>query len=537
MRKIIIGVGSHAEIIASILKEHGEIFNYVSYNCEVKCEFPEYLGEFKPENDCEYILAIGDNVERNKVFQSLPKLKWFNAISSRAHVAENVVLGVGNTICSGSVVATKSVVGDHCILNTNSNIDHHNKIGSFVHIGPSTSLCGNVQIFDGVFLGVGCSVVPRISIRPWSFYKAHSLITTSTAPIPMYEPFLSEKQDSIITAWKSSWISSQGVYLEKTRDKLQQIFQTNVLLVNNGTSATHCLFLALKFKHNVKKIYLPDYVYVAVWNCALYEYKKEELSIGKVDPKTWNLDFDWIVENAEPNSAVVVVHNVGNIFRVDLLKSKRPDLIILEDLCEGLFGKIGDRFVGSDSFCSSVSFFANKTITSGEGGAVLTNDAEVYQYLKKVHNQGNTDKRYIHDVLGYNYRMTNLQASLLYDQLGELDTIIQLKKKVFDRYKNNLKGIVKTFKKDPETQSGNWIISFRLPGKKFNDASTFFSSYGIDIRPFFYPITVHKHLEGIERFENDIKQEEIIMFPSSPNLKENEIDEICKRIIQFHKMT
>lgn len=544
---LIIGVGSHSEIIASILEECNIQFKHVSYDGPVETDLP-YAGDIDQIDlqDHEFIVAIGDNHERKNLVREVeekePNIKWFNAISPKAHIEKNVTLGVGNTICSGSIIATRSVVGSHCILNTNSSVDHHNTIGSFVHIAPSVSLCGHVTLYDGVFLGVGCSVTPKVKIRPWSFHRANTMISTSSAPIPIYEPYLPNLENSsVITALKSGWVSSQGPYLEKARVILENILKTNVLLVANGTCAAHCLSIALRWKYpQIKKIYVPNSVYVAVWNSMLYEYPSDVLEVVPLDPKTWNLDLDWLIKNAEPNSAVVIVHNVGNIVPIDLIHKARPDLILLEDVCEGIFGKYNGEYAGTSphTLCSAISFFANKTITSGEGGAVLTQDLELYNHLKKVCNQGNTSKRYVHDVLGYNYRMTNLEAALLFDQISLSSTILEKKAEIFRIYKSKLENHPRVkFYKSLDTEGANWIIPIRLFGNRsFEDVEKYFSSTGIDVRPFFYPIERHQHLKDIKRPDDpvpELLQREIVMFPSGPTLTIREVEEICDKIISY----
>ena len=156
---LIIGVGSHSEIIASILEECNIQFKHVSYDGPVETDLP-YAGDIDQIDlqDHEFIVAIGDNHERKNLVREVeekePNIKWFNAISPKAHIEKNVTLGVGNTICSGSIIATRSVVGSHCILNTNSSVDHHNTIGSFVHIAPSVSLCGHRRGVSPAFLAM-----------------------------------------------------------------------------------------------------------------------------------------------------------------------------------------------------------------------------------------------------------------------------------------------------------------------------------------------------------------------------------------------
>ena len=125
----------------------------------------------------------------------------------------------------------------------------------------------------------------------------------------------------------------------------------------------------------------------------------------------------------DDNTAILVVHNIGNIINVPKLKLEFPNTVILEDNCEGFLGKYDNKYTGTESFASSISFFGNKTITSGEGGAFITNDDDVFEYINKIKSQGQSNEKFIHDVLGYNYRMTNIQAAILYGQLDSLSEI------------------------------------------------------------------------------------------------------------------
>jgi perosamine synthetase len=220
-------------------------------------------------------------------------------------------------------------------------------------------------------------------------------------------------------------------------EKLKEITKAkHVILMSNGTTATHCLFLSLKLKYpNIKNIYTSNNCFVAAWNSILNEYDMECMKIMKMDENTWNIDTsEEYIKTLETNSAVLIVHNLGNIINVPRLKRIRPDLIFLEDNCEGIFGKYENSYsgVGESTLCSSVSFYGNKTVTTGEGGAFFTNDDEVYNYISRIYSHGMSNVRYIHNIHAYNYRMTNVQAAFLYDQLNDIDNILSNKKKIFD---------------------------------------------------------------------------------------------------------
>ena len=150
------------------------------------------------------------------------------------------------------------------------------------------------------------------------------------------------------------------------------------------------------------------------------EYKKEQLEVMKINSETLNIETnEEYIKSLDKDSCVLIVHNLGNIVNVPRLKRLRPAIIFIEDNCEGLFGKYEGIYSGCSeaSLCSSVSFYANKSLTTGEGGAFFTNDSEIYEFIKSTYGHGMTKERYIRDRLAYNYRMTNIQAGFLYDQL------------------------------------------------------------------------------------------------------------------------
>lgn len=528
---LIIGIGSHAEVIEEIFHSN-DIFDdvyFASYG-DVSCTKKRYLGNIfniPAIQQYECILGIGDNKVRYEAEKDLEKLslRYTNAIHKNVYISKNLKIGVGNVLCSGVSIGTSSVLGNHNIINTNSSIDHHCTIHNFVHVAPNCGLCGNVKVQTGSFIGVGCNIVPSISTPPWSFYKAHTLVREGREKIAIYEPYLERCDASINDAIRSGWISSQGPYLKKAASQLQEMVGAkHVLLVSNGTVATHCAFMALKYKYpNISKIYVPNNVYVAAINCALMEYSLSSLELVPINEKTLNMITD--VETFDIGSAVLIVHNVGNIIHVPRLKQLRPDLIFVEDNCEGLFGTYGGKYTGStdSTLCSSVSFFANKTITCGEGGAIFTNDSDVYEYLSRKINQGNTSVRYLHDMHAYNYRMTNLQAALLYDQLLVAPEIRTRKSKIFERYRSELKGIATLPEFEENTTPAEWMMCIRIPGSFYSNFEKYMNERGIETRPFFYPLHKHSHLSSFPIDENAIKlHQECCMIPSHPRLSETE---------------
>lgn len=370
--------------------------------------------------------------------------------------------------------------------------------------------------------------------------------------INIYEPNIDKYKKEAINAINSGWISNHGEYINLATNKLNEILNCKYsILLSNGTCATHCLFLSLKFKYpEISKIYVPNNAYVAAWNSALMVYSLENLEVMKMDLDKWNIETNEdYIKSLEKDTAVLIVHNLGNIINVPRLKKIRPDLIFVEDNCEGLFGKYDEIFSGTseDTLCSSLSFYGNKTITTGEGGAFLTKHKDIYEYIKKIYSQGMSSQKYLHDVHAYNYRMTNVQAAFLYEQLNDVENVLNNKKKIFENYEVLLQDLIKNekislFKKEENTENANWIFAIRIinNNKSIDETNDFFKINNVDVRPFFYPINKHKHLSEIENKDevSEILNKEILMIPSSPSITLKEqtyvVDVIEKFINKFN---
>jgi perosamine synthetase len=364
--------------------------------------------------------------------------------------------------------------------------------------------------------------------------------------IPIYQPYLPKKTLKYAhSALNSSWISNLGEYKDLSKKLLKEEFNTNIILTNNGTTATHLIYKALKIKKpNLKNILVPSNVYVAAWNSLLFDGDNINLIPVKTDLITWNIDLEDLKDLAvrlDPDeTAILIVHNLGGIINVPKLKRELPNYEIVEDNCEGLFGKYEDDYSGTKSLASSISFYGNKSLTCGEGGAVMFKHEGIASILEKIHSQGQSEIRYIHDIIGYNYRMTNIQAAILYGQLKYKEEILNKKQNIFNRYKKNLKKESRIiFQHESQNcKNANWMFALRIKdNNSFIEAKHFFDNANIETRNMFYPMSHHKHLQ---KFANKNKEQEcetllkeIIIFPSSPLLKQKEVDYICDNIIKY----
>lgn len=367
--------------------------------------------------------------------------------------------------------------------------------------------------------------------------------------IPIYKPYLpANSLQYAHDALDSTWISSQGKYLAQVTLKLQELLNTpHIIPLNNGTSACHLvaktLYRVCRPSSGKKKIIVPNNVYVAAWNAFLFDNQYELIPVD-ANLDTWNIDLDKLDEAIvnNPDADVLIVHNIGNVIDVPRLQNKYPKAHFVEDNCEGFLGTYGGLPTGSASFATAVSFFGNKNVTSGEGGLFITNSADAYDYAKCVQGQGQSNIRFVHKELGYNYRMTNIQAALLLGQLECLPDILNLKRNIFDTYHQAFgnRDDIRTQINDENTTNANWMFGVRVPGQiSYAAAELYFQMRGIEIRPMFYSIANHDHL----RTNSDVHpadctvadrlNKECFILPSYPELTMNEQKYIIDNVNEY----
>jgi len=354
--------------------------------------------------------------------------------------------------------------------------------------------------------------------------------------IPNYKPYFPKTALKYVkNTIRSGWISSTaGEYLDKCEEELKRILGVKyVILVSSGTAAMHLIARIMRktYPENYNVVG-PNNCYMSAWNAWLYDQSQHPITLTSIEPdlQTWNMDINQITSSLN-NIIMMIVHTHGNIINVPKIKRDHPDLIIIEDNCEGLFGKYEQIYSGTVSQASAISFFGNKTITSGEGGAILTNDPNVNDEARLLKNQGQSKIRYHHDVLGYNYRFTNLQAAILFSQLEEINQIMKKKTEIYQTYKEMMLNIKDVWPQyvPPETTHGKWTFGIRFindPG--YQQKEEYYRNEQIEIRSMFPPINAHgyaKQITSINGYEYAKKlYDECIILPSYPDLTLREIE-------------
>lgn len=338
-------------------------------------------------------------------------------------------------------------------------------------------------------------------------------------------------------AVNSTWISG-GRYIESLESQFSQIHKTNFAIsTSNGTTALTLALLGLGISEG-DEVIIPGFCFVAAGNTVL-QLKAKPVH-ADIDPETWNISPEKIREKITPNTkAIMVVHNYGNISDMEEIAkiAKENNLHLIEDVAEAPFSKYNGKYAGTFGDIGCFSFQATKIITTGEGGCIITNSPELDKKMRKIRNHGFVERgRYWHDTIGYNFRLTNLQAAMGVAQLEKIDEIIKNKKRVFNSYKQKLYGLQGiTFQKIQENADPViWAVALKIDCKKFNlsrdELIEKLKEKGIETRPGFSPF----HAMPIYQAEHCPIAEEvskkIIIPPISADLKEEEIEYICNSI-------
>ena len=357
--------------------------------------------------------------------------------------------------------------------------------------------------------------------------------------IPVSEPNIGKEEiENVKKCVESTWISSLGEYIIKFEEEFKNFIGTKYsTTTSNGTTAIHLALITLGIGPG-DEVIVPDLTFVATANAVYYTGAKPVLV--DIDKDTWNIDINKIEKAiTKRTKAIIPVHLYGNPANMIEIKkiAKKHNLFIIEDCAEAIGAEINGKKVGSFSDISAFSFYGNKVITTGEGGMVCTNNKKYIDraILYKDHGMSKT-RRYYHPVVGFNYRMTNMQASIGVAQLKKINKFIKRKLQIANRYKKNLASL--DFIKYQESFIGmtniHWMFSLLVP--KRNKLMKFLKENNIDSRPFFVPMSELPAYRTNKKFPVSEKLAKMGMnLPSSTTLTNDDVDYISKKIIEFYK--
>ena len=357
--------------------------------------------------------------------------------------------------------------------------------------------------------------------------------------IPILEPQLNGNElEYVADCVRTNWVSSQGKYVSAFEKKLCEIINTPFCLaVSNGTVALHLALESLGIG-NGDEVIVPEITFAATINAVLYTGATPV--IVDVDPDTWNISPKAILQHISPKTkAIIPVHLFGVAANMEAILeiAASNKLKVIEDAAQAIGSTFNGKLCGSIGDIGTFSFFGNKTITTGEGGAIVFKNELVYQRARQKRDHGmSKERRYWHETLGFNYRMTNLQAAIGVAQLERFVEIINMKKKVSQWYRNCLSDSKQIQIQNNEFESSNsiWLFSIILKDinseKERNNLMKELSVRGIDSRPLFYPLGDMPLYSAYRRSDNEASKAisyKGISLPSHVNLTENEVVYIC----------
>lgn len=361
--------------------------------------------------------------------------------------------------------------------------------------------------------------------------------------IPVSEPqFLGNESIYLNDCINSGWISSGGKYVKLFEKSFSGFVKSKYTLsTTSGTTALHLALASLGINKN-DEVILPNLTFISPVNAAIYLGAKPVL----VDVDENNLCLDpKKVERAitKKTKAIVLVYLYGHGCDVEkIIKiAKKHKILLVEDCAEGMGTYCRNRHVGNFGDASTFSFFGNKTITTGEGGMVCFKKRKFYEVAKKLRDHGmSLKKKYWHDLIGFNYRMTNLQAAVGLAQMERLKFFLDQKKKMAKKYRHYLNGNDKIYfsKNFKNTKSSYWLYYIKLKNKFSNKRDKIIDlllKNGIEARNCFYPVNLMKPYKKYHSKKNNLDtsinlSKSIIALPSSVNLGDKEIKDICANL-------
>ena len=356
--------------------------------------------------------------------------------------------------------------------------------------------------------------------------------------IPWAKPDFRGNESSYVSeAIQSTWISG-GPFVDRfEREFAQHTGSSYAMTSSNGTTALHMALLALSIRPG-DEVVVPGYAFMAAANVCLHLGAKPVFA--DVDPATWCMTADLVSKCLSPHTkAIIPVHTYGNICAMDEIidLATQRSIVVVEDAAEAFGSRYKGRLAGSMGQLGTFSFHATKTITTGEGGMVVTNRSELRDRLFLFRNHGMLRTRYWHDVAGHNFRLTNLQAALGCAQLEKIDEIIIDRRRVEESYTrclSKMSGVtMQQFSLD--VQPVVWAIAVRLDPRAYpqgrDEVMRKLDEVGIETRNGFYAASMQSHLYDSPSLPNcEQLSREVISLPTYCGLQDDEIEFICSEL-------
>ena len=362
--------------------------------------------------------------------------------------------------------------------------------------------------------------------------------------IPVFQPSLKQKDikaayETIKKGEISGTFAQSVVDLEKNFAKFNKTKYS--VSVSSGTTALHLVIACLNLPKN-SEVIVSSTTNIASALAVTHNNLIPKFIDSKID--TWNIDENLIERQVtKKTKAIIVVHFLGNPCNMEKIVkiAKKYKLYLIEDCAEAHGASYGKKLVGSFGIAGCYSFYANKIISSGEGGIITTNNKKFYEKLKLYKNLGFTKPRFKHFVQGYNFRLTGIQAAIANSQLSYVNDIIKKKIRIQKIYEKYLKKTNLIFlKKEKNAKCVYWMVGV-LMSKKIKMSKNILQKKllkeGIDTRSFFMSMNEQPCFKNfkskLKTSRSNILWERGLYLPSSHDLTDKKISAICKNIIKI----
>jgi perosamine synthetase len=364
--------------------------------------------------------------------------------------------------------------------------------------------------------------------------------------IPLSSPDITEQDIEAVTEVLRTSRLSLGPKVEEFEDAISSYAgASDAVAVSSGTSGLHLCIRALGICEG-DEVIVPSFAFIAVANAVRYE--RANPVFVDIDPRTLNID-PTLVEGAitSRTRAIIVVHTFG--YPADLSAileiARCHGLYVIEDACEAIGAEYEGKNVGV------FAFYPNKQITTGEGGAVVTNDSAIAIKVRKLRNQGrgDSDEWYQHSELGYNYRISDINCSLGIEQLKRIDAILERRESIARAYSQILRGEPKLKLPSMALPGGkiSWFVYVVRLSNEFDEVRRDWivkemRLHGISLGRYFAPI----HLQPI--YQSSVNRKAVLpvtefqasralALPFFNRIREEEIAEVCRTLVGLLRST